>query len=224
MTVGELARLVNGEGWMNKGLKAGLSVIPMEGWKRSLFFDQTSLPWIKPSPNIRTFETALVYPGLCFIEGTNVSEGRSTEHPFEMIGAPYIRGSELAEELNGFGLAGVRFKQATFTPRDMLRVTSDPKYESFPCQGVFLDVSDRQFFKPLRTAVYILYALKQLYPVDFQWRSPNRSEAPYYIDLLAGTQSLRQAIDTNRKSEEIVSSWIPGLREFHSIRQKYLLY
>ena len=224
MTVGELARLVNGEGWMNKGLKADLGVIPMEGWTRDLYFDETSLPWVKPSPNIASIETALVYPGLCFIEGTNVSEGRGTDHPFEMIGAPYIRGGELAEKLNGGGIAGVHFEPAAFTPREMFRVTSDPKYESTPCQGIFLRVADRQSFEPLRTAVYILDTLKQLYPTDFQWRSPARSEAPYYIDLLAGTKGLRQALDMNKKPEEIISSWIPELTKFRYVRQKYLLY
>jgi uncharacterized protein YbbC (DUF1343 family) len=224
MTVGELARLINGEGWMNDGVEAGLEVIPMEGWTRALYFDETSLPWIKPSPNIATVETAVVYPGLCFVEGTNLSEGRGTDHPFEMIGAPYIRGAELAEKLNSCSLAGVRFEPADFTPRDILRVTSDPKYESTPCQGVFLRVTDRQAFEPLRTAVYLLSALKQLYPADFQWRSPFRSEAPYYIDLLAGTKSLRQALDGNENPEEIISSWVPGLRKFRHLRQKYLLY
>jgi len=224
MTAGELARLVNGEGWMNKGIQADLEVIPMEGWTRALYFDETSLPWIKPSPNIATVETAIVYPGLCFIEGTNVSEGRGTDHPFEMIGAPYIRGRELAEKLNGCGLAGVRFEPTDFTPRDILRVTTDPKYESTLCQGIFLRVNDRESFQPLRAGVYILAAIKQLYPADFQWRSPSRSEGPYYIDLLAGTKSLRQALEANEKPEEIVSSWIPGLTQFRHLRQKYLLY
>ena len=172
MTVGELARLVNGEKWLKDGVQAELRVIPAEGWTRDLWFDQTGLPWVKPSPSMTTLKTATVYPATCFIEGTNASEGRGTETPFESIGAPYIDGGKLAAEMNGLGLPGVFFRATKFTPRDIAQVTSDPKHEGVECGGIFLDVTDRNAFNPILSGIHLLAALKKLYPDDFKWRSP----------------------------------------------------
>ena len=224
MTVGELARLIIGEGWLKDGVKADLRVIPAEGWTRDLWFDQTSLPWVKPSPSMMTIRTAAVYPATCFIEGTNVSEGRGTETPFESIGAPYINGEKLAVEMNGIGLPGVVFRATKFTPRDIAQVTSDPKYEGIECEGVFLDVTDRNAFKPVETGIHLLAALKRLYPSDFKWRSPGRSTGKYYIDLLAGTQKIREGLDAGSRPELIVVSYEADLERFLLIRKKYLLY
>ena len=224
MTVGELARLVNGERWLKDGAKANLQVIPAEGWTRELWFDQTGLPWVKPSPSMMTIRTAAVYPATCFLEGTNVSEGRGTETPFESIGAPYIDGGKLAAEMNGAGLPGVDFRPTKFTPRDIAKVTSDPKYEGIACEGIFLDVTDRNAFRPVKTGVYLLAALKRLYPQDFRWRSPSRSTGTYYLDLLAGTTKIRESLDAGSRPEAIVASYEAGLERFLSLRKKYLLY
>jgi uncharacterized protein YbbC (DUF1343 family) len=224
MTVGELARLANGEGWLKDGVKADLRVIPAEGWTRDLWFDQTGLPWIKPSPSMMTIRTAAVYPATCFLEGTNVSEGRGTKIPFESIGAPFIDGAKLAADMNGAGLPGVVFRPAKFTPEDIAMVTSDPKYEGIACEGVFLDVTDRKAFKPVETGVHLLAALKRLYPKEFRWRSPSRSTGAYYLDLLAGTPRIREGLDAGIRPEAIVASAEAGLNRFFSLREKYLLY
>jgi len=224
MTLGELATLVNEEGWLKNGVKADLRVIKTEGWSRGLWYDETGLRWVKPSPNIMTLETAVVYPGACLIEGTNVSEGRGTERPFETIGAPYIDGTLLAEAMNGCRLRGVVFEPVEFTPRDILRVTNDPKYENEACRGVLIKVTDRDAFRPVVTGIHLLATLKKLYPADFRWRSPSRSTGAYYIDLLAGTPRLREMVDAGEAPEKIIAALAAGVENFMARRGKYLLY
>jgi uncharacterized protein YbbC (DUF1343 family) len=224
MTVGELAKMVNNEGWLKNGVKADLRVIEMEGWERKLWYDETSLQWIKPSPNMMSMNTAVIYPGLCFIEGTNISEGRGTMYPFEYIGAPFINGDKLANELNGFKLGGVEFHSVTFTPQDISLVTTDPKYEGLECHGVCIDVKNRNIYEPVKTGIYILYALKKVSPDDFKWRSPARSTGKYYIDLLAGTPKIRELLNQGKNPDEIISLWQEGLDKFKNTRKKYLIY
>jgi uncharacterized protein YbbC (DUF1343 family) len=223
MTVGELATMFNGEGWLAEGVKADLNVMTMENWDRRMWYDETGLPWIKPSPNIMTLNTAIVYPGICFIEGTNVSEGRGTQHPFEYIGAPWINGTELANELNSYNLPGVAFEPIHFTPTDIASVMSDPKYDNQKCGGVFIRVVDRSKFEPVRTGIYVLYALKRLYPNEFKWRE-SRSGRALYVDKLTGTANVRLMLDAGKKPDEIIATWQEGLDKFRSIRAKYLLY
>lgn len=217
MTVGELAKMFNEEAWLENGMKADLTVIKMENYSRKLWFDQTGLPWIKPSPNMMTLKTAIVYTATCFIEGTNVSEGRGTQHPFEWIGAPWIDGSKLANELNSYNLPGVRFEPISFIPTDIEKVTVDPKYEGERCGGIYLNVYDREKFEPVKVGVYILYALKKLYPDKFKWRTAGQ-------DRLWGTDKIRLMIDEGKKPEEIIKTWESELKKFLGIRQKYLLY
>jgi len=217
MTVGELAKMFNEEAWLENGMKADLTVIKMENYSRKLWFDQTGLPWIKPSPNMMTLKTAIVYTATCFIEGTNVSEGRGTQHPFEWIGAPWIDGSKLANELNSYNLPGVRFEPISFIPTDIEKVTVDPKYEGERCSGIYLNVYDREKFEPVKVGVYILYALKKLYPDKFKWRTAGQ-------DRLWGTDKIRLMIDEGKKPEEIIKTWESELKKFLGIRQKYLLY
>jgi uncharacterized protein YbbC (DUF1343 family) len=150
MTVGELAKMFNDEGWLKNAVKADLTVVKMENYSRRMWFDQTGLPWVKPSPNMMTLKTAIVYTATCFIEGTNVSEGRGTQHPFEWIGAPWIDGEKLAKELNNYKLPGVKFEPISFTPTDIEKVTVDPKYEGEKCGGVYLNVYDREKFEPVK--------------------------------------------------------------------------
>lgn len=217
MTVGELAKMFNEEAWLENGMKADLTVIKMENYSRKLWFDQTGLPWIKPSPNMMTLKTAIVYTATCFIEGTNVSEGRGTQHPFEWIGAPWIDGSKLANELNSYNLPGVRFEPISFIPTDIEKVTVDPKYEGERCGGIYLNVYDREKFEPVKVGVYILYALKKLHPDKFKWRTAGQ-------DRLWGTDKIRLMIDEGKKPEEIIKTWESELKKFLGIRQKYLLY
>ncbi len=217
MTVGELAKMFNEEGWLKDGVKVSLSVIPMEPWKREFWYDETGLPWIKPSPNMATMRTAIVYPGACLIEGTNVSEGRGTEHPFECLGAPWIAGEKLAETLNSFGLPGIMFQPIEFIPVDIERVTVDPKYENELCRGIYLNVIDRNAFQPVRTAIYILSSLKKLYPNDFAFRDRR-------FDRLAGVSWIREMVDGSTSPEEIVTRWKEDTERFRTLRKKYLIY
>jgi uncharacterized protein YbbC (DUF1343 family) len=185
LTIGELARLVAAE----RGLDLALEVVPMEGWRRELGFDETGLPWVLPSPNMPTLDTALVYPGACLLEGSNVSEGRGTTRPFEISGAPWIDGQRLAAALAGAGLPGLRLRPLAFRP-------SFHKHAGRACGGIQLHVEDRRRFRPLRTGVALLAALFELWPAECEWRrQPYEfvSERPA-IDLLAGGDWLRRGI------------------------------
>jgi uncharacterized protein YbbC (DUF1343 family) len=224
MTVGELAGLVNGEGWLAGGVQAELQVVKMDGWTRDLWFVECGIPWVKPSPNMVYPDTAVVYPGTCFLEGTNVSEGRGTENPFAVIGAPYIDGGELAGAMNALGFAGVEFQPLSFYPMSIPGVVANPKYEYTMCGGVFLRVSDRNAFRPVRTGLALLSTLKKLYPKEFEWRSPSRSTGKYYIDLLTGTPKIRELVDAGAGPDALAAVAEAGLADFLAIRQKYLLY
>ena len=217
MTVGELARLFNGEGWLANGVKADLAVVAMENWERSMWYDQTGLVWVRPSPNMATLKTATVYPGTCLIEGTNLSEGRGTDRPFEYLGAPFVDGVRWADRLNAAGLPGVLFEPVTFVPHAIAGVTTRPKHLETECSGILVNVTDRDRFEPVRTGVHILAAAKVLFADSLKWR--DRS-----IDRLAGTARLRHQIDAGLGAEEIVSGWNDQVIRFLEIRKPYLIY
>ncbi|MCX6144677.1 MAG: DUF1343 domain-containing protein [Ignavibacteriales bacterium] len=218
MTIGELATMYNNEGWLKNGIKANLIVVKMEGWKRSMWYDQTGLNiWTKPSPNLPTLESCIVYPGTCFFEGVNISEGRGTERPFEMIGAPYIDGAKWAKMLNDYKLNGVTFEPIEFTTRSIENAVQHPKYEGQKSGGVFVKVTDRDSFEPVKAAVYMLAAAKRLYPDSLRWR--DRS-----IDRLSGTPNFRKAIDAGMAPEKIVEMWKESVENFEAIRVMHLLY
>jgi uncharacterized protein YbbC (DUF1343 family) len=224
MTVGELAILANEEGFLKNKVKADLKVIKMEGWSRNLWYDETDLPWVKPSPNIYTIKTTVVYPGTCFFEGTTISEGRGSDSPFETIGAPYINAEEFAKIMNTYKLEGVKFEPKIFTPKNVAKVTKDPKFEGKECQGVFLDITDRNIFEPVKTGIYLLYTLHNLYPNDFKWRSPSRNTGHYWIDRLSGTDRIRVLINEGKKPEEILQIPDFDISKFNLMRKKHLLY
>lgn len=217
MTVGELAAMINGERWLGNGLRVDLTVIPMEGWTREMWYDETGLRWVSPSPNMKSLATATVYPGTCLTEGTNVSEGRGTERPFEYIGAPFVNGKELAERMNAYRLPGVVFEPIEFTPRDLAGVATNVKYRGIRCEGISVRVIDRNIFEPVATGVYLLSTLKQLYPARLEWRERA-------IDLLAGTPRLRAMIDRGALPQDIINAWSTDVQKFMRIRAKYLLY
>lgn len=216
MTVGELATMYNEEGWLKNGVKAMLTVVTMEGWNRKMWFEETGLSWTRPSPNIKTPTTAALYPGTCFIEGTNLSEGRGTERPFEYIGAPFVDGSRLAAELNGKRLPGVRFDTVRFTPREIPNVVGNPKHKGNECGGIAIVLTDRNVYEPVKTGIFILAAAKKLFEKDFQWRGS--------INRLTGTFRVRQSISEGVPAEEIVKEWAPEVEKFKLVRAKYLLY
>lgn len=217
MTTGELATLFNEEGWLANGVKARLTVVRMEGWERTMWYDETDLPWIPPSPNMKYLSTAVVYPGMCLVEGTNLSEGRGTERPFEMIGAPFVRGEVLARQLNDAHLPGVVFDPIEFTPKSDPRSAPRPKHMDQVCGGVLIRVVERDSFEPVRTGIYVLSAVRRLFPDDFKWRIGG-------IDRLAGTKELRQSIDAGVHPDKIVEAWGDQLGAFKKLRMRYLLY
>jgi uncharacterized protein YbbC (DUF1343 family) len=215
MTVCELARLFA----EHFGLKCELEVISMDGWERADWLDETDAPWVLPSPNMPTLETATVFPGTVHLEGTQVSEGRGTTRPFELVGAPYIESQELAESLSGQSLPGVHFRPCGFRP------TFQKHAEQF-CGGVQIHVTDRDAFRPVMTGIAIVKAIQELYSSDFRWKEP-----PYeYVfdqnpfDVIAGTGALRQQIENHDSLETIRASWRGGLEEFERLRESCLIY
>lgn len=217
MTVGELARMFNGEGWLKNGVKADLKVVPLKGWKRAQWFDQTGLTFIPPSPNMPNLETATVYPGLCLIEGTNVSEGRGTDEPFLQFGAPWIHPKELFARLKTFHLPGVQFAPVSFVPKSMPGKASHPKFQDETCYGLKLKVTDRDAFKPFLTGVRIVQSLHTLYPQQLKWRER-------HFDRLVGSDVLRKAILSGRDLKDLIQEWQESAEAFKKQRQKYLLY
>jgi uncharacterized protein YbbC (DUF1343 family) len=207
MTVGELARMFNDK-FLEK--KANLTIVPIEGWSRTMWFDQTGLPWVIPSPNMPTLDTATVYPGQVLFEGTNISEGRGTTRPFELFGAPWIDGYELALKLNEIGLPGVRFREAWFTP-------TFSKFAGELCGGAQVHVTDRNFYRPFETALHIIRTVMDMYPVQFEFHAE-------YFDNVAGTAEIRKALDAGRGVKEIVEAYQAGLNAFAETRRSYLLY
>ena len=215
MTVAELALMFNTE----FGIECDLEVIPMQGWKRDMWFDDTGLPWVIPSPNMPTLETATVYPGMCLIEGTNLSEGRGATRPFEIFGAPFVEPEKLCRELENFHLPGVIFRDMKFRP-------TFQKWKGIVCGGAQMHITNRSNFKPVLTTVAILLAFRKLYPGHFSWRLPpyeyEYEKLPF--DILAGTSHLRRMIDEGWDLDKIAATWTADEEAFRSLRQKYLLY
>ncbi|MDP4173158.1 MAG: DUF1343 domain-containing protein [Bacteroidota bacterium] len=217
MTVGEIAMLYNGEGMLKDGKKADLKVIKMEGWKRNKWFDQTGLKWVKTSPNLPYLESAVVYPGTCFFEGVNISEGRGTDKPFQYVGAPWIDNQRALELLKSKKLKGVELKAVEFTPTLRANNAHPPKYNNQVCKGLYLDIKDRNSFEPVKAGICMLWAFKQTNSDSLKWR-------PQTLDKLAATPKLREMLDLGKSPEEIFASWQGDLKKFQKIRSKYLLY
>lgn len=215
MTAGELARMFN-EHW---GIGCELEVVPLEGWSRELWFDETDIPWVMPSPNIPTLDSATVFPGTVHVEGTQMSEGRGTTRPFELVGAPYVDAAELARSLEALNLPGVRFRPTNFQP-------TFQKHAGVTCGGVQIHVQDREEFKPVLTGVAIIKACYDSYGDGFRWKEP-----PYeYVfdknpfDVISGTDRMRKAFESGDSLQEIKESWQDSLGQFLVEREKFLIY
>lgn len=206
MTVAELARLFNGE-FLDKPVP--LETVLMSGWKRDRFYDASGLPWVPPSPNMPTADTALVYSGTCMFEGTNLSEGRGTTRPFELLGAEGIDG-RWAAAANEAGLPGVRFREAYFAP-------TFSKFQGKTVGGVQIHVHDRAAFDPVRTGIALLVTARKVWD-GFAWRPDN------WIDKLTGSTRVRTMIDAGADTDEVVGAWQEELAAFRRVRGKYLLY
>jgi uncharacterized protein YbbC (DUF1343 family) len=212
MTVGELAMLFNVE----HKIDADLKVVRMEDWLRDMWFDETGLIWVQPSPNIPTLDTAIVYPGTCLLEGTNISEGRGTTKPFELLGAPWIDSSKLIAELRSRKLPGALFRQAYFTP-------TFSKYCGERCGGVQFHVTERHIFRPFETGLHIVDAIRKLRPDRFEWTKP-KSGSRYFFDTLAGTDKIRKQLCEGSSVSEIIDGFQDELSRFMEMRRNYLLY
>ncbi len=204
LTIGELGQLFNRQ----RKIGADLRVIKMEGWRRSMWFDETNLTWVNPSPNMRSLTEATLYPGVGLLETTNVSVGRGTDTPFEVVGAPWIQGDRLAEYLNQRGIPGVRFVPLRFTPNASV-------FKDQQCGGVNIIITDRTLFRPLLTGIEMALALRRLYPNDWQ--------VDKYLRLLVNADTLER-VKRGESAKEIVDSWNAGLQEFRRARAEILLY
>jgi uncharacterized protein YbbC (DUF1343 family) len=215
MTIGELARLFN----EHFGIGADLEVVAMEGWHRSMYFDETRLPWVMPSPNIPTPDTAIVFPGAVLFEGTNISEGRGTTRPFELLGAPWIDGDRFADAMNARDLPGVHFRSVFFEP-------TFQKHARQTCGGCQIHVTDRTIYRPVATGVALLEEFRRQGPRNFGWKQPpyEYEHERLAIDLLSGSDALRLDLERGRPAAEIAAGWQEEVEKFLPIREKYLLY
>lgn len=217
MTAGELAKLLNNETYAGFVLKADLTVVPMKNYKKSMWYDETGLPWVGPSPNMSTLDTATIYPGTCLIEGTNLSEGRGTDTPFLTIGAPYINAKKWIDAIPDEVKKGVRVEAVSFIPKDIPGVAPNPKYEGKTCNGFHITITDRDAFQPIPFTVAALCAANELYPKEFSFRNSG-------IDRLWGNESLRGMVEAGKTYSEIMQYTEKGVEQFKSVRQKYLMY
>ena len=215
MTVGELMTFLNRE----FAIGADLEVVEVQGWRREQWLDATGLPWVMPSPNMATLDTATVYPGTVLVEGTNLSEGRGTTHPFEMIGAPFVDAYAFAERLNAFALPGMWFRPVWFRP-------VFEKWTDERCGGVQVHVTDRECFRPLSAGLLILRTARELYPALFRWREPpfeyEYEKLP--IDILAGSDQVRRLVEAQADPGACEDAWRGELQAFNAVRARYLRY
>ena len=215
LTMGELARLFN----EHFGIGARLEVEPMSGWRRAMYWDDTGLEWVMPSPNIPTLDSAFAFPGTVHIEGTTASEGRGTTRPFELVGAPWVRAERFAAALNARALPGVQFRAVVFEP-------TFQKHARVPCGGCQIHVRDRQTFLPVLTGVAVIEQLRAADPSQFAWKPPpyeyEHDKQP--IDVIAGSPSFRAAIDSGARAEDIAGRWQAGVQQFEERRRPFLMY
>jgi uncharacterized protein YbbC (DUF1343 family) len=215
MTVGELARMFN----EHFGIGCDLEIVPMNGWRREFWHDDTDAPWVLPSPNMPTLDSATVFPGTVHFEGTQVSEGRGTTKPFELIGAPYIDPDDYADALNALNLPGVYFRSCAFQP-------TFQKHAGVTCGGVQIHVIDRAAFEPVFTGVAMVKLIHDMYPNEFRWKLP-----PYeYVydknpfDVISGTNKIREAFEQGVELDAIAETWKRPLLEFKQLRESFLIY
>ena len=215
MTIGELGRMFN----EHFNLNCELEVIPMAGWRRELWHDQTDAPWVLPSPNMPTLDSATVFPGTVHFEGTQVSEGRGTTRPFELIGAPYIDPDEYADKLNSLALPGVFFRSCVFQP-------TFQKHAGVSCGGVQIHVTDRDVFEPVFAGIAMVKLIYDMYPNEFRWKEPQYEyvfdKNPF--DVIAGTDKIREAFKQGVELDAIAETWKRPLLEFKQLRESFLIY
>jgi len=216
MTIGEIGSYLRNEFYPS----LDFHVIPLRGWERKMWFDETGLPWVLPSPNMPTLDTAIVYPGMCLLEGTTLSEGRGTTRPFEIFGAPFIDPDMLVKQLREYELPGVFFRPMFFQP-------AFQKYAGEICGGAQIHVIDREKFKPFKTGIAVMKSIHDICPDQFSWKQPpyeyETEKMP--VDILAGTDKLRKDIENAEDIERMEERWQEECLQFSRYyRKKYLLY
>jgi uncharacterized protein YbbC (DUF1343 family) len=214
MTCGELSNFLNHyyfDGELN------LEVVQMAGYSRYTDYTDLDLKWINPSPSIYFPSSAVCYTGTCLFEGTNLSEGRGTDRPFEYIGAPYVNADKLISELEQYNLSGVKFEKINYTPSSITSPSNPPKYVGEQCEGIFVNVTDIKSFRPVETAIAIIISARKLFP-EFNWRKDN------FIDKLSGTKLFRNMVNSDSSLNEIMSSCRKNLDVFKEVREKYIIY
>ena len=224
LTIGEMARLIaRGLPWgpppFDRPLDVDLTVVEMQGWSRVMSFDETGLPWVLPSPNMPTLDTAFVYPGQCLVEGTNLSEGRGSTRPFEIVGAPFLDGARWAADFAACDLPGVRLRPLSFRP-------TFHKFAGQSCGGVQLHVTDRRAWRPYRAGIALLATARAQAPAGFRWRTEPYEfvTSPIAIDLLNGTDAVRVALEAGAPLADVVAPFAAFEREFEERRAPVLIY
>ncbi|MCX8009856.1 MAG: DUF1343 domain-containing protein, partial [Ignavibacteria bacterium] len=217
MTIGELAKMFNEELWLENKVKADLEIITVKNLTRNMLFDETGLKWIKPSPNMVNLDAAILYPGLCLIEGTNISEGRGTQNPFLWIGAPYIESEKLISELNKYHLPGITFNPIEFTPQSIPNMSTSPKYKDTKCYGIEIRITDREKVEAVKLGLTLIYTIRNLFKEKFEFRLKS-------FNNLVGDEKITEMISNDIPLQTILTSWQQELESFKKIREKYLLY
>jgi uncharacterized protein YbbC (DUF1343 family) len=221
LTVGELARMVQGERWLDGLDSLELMIETMQGWQRSMRWPELQRPWVPTSPNIPTFKAALAYPGMGIVGEAKVNEGRGTSTPFSVFGAPWADAARLADGLNGLGLAGVRFEPSSFAPRSIPGVAQHPRFEGQSIHGVRIAVTDYARFEPLEAGMHVLAALAA------EARSKGISEPIANLAMLhalAGTKRLHEMLAGNSGAAAVIAAWQAEVARFKVQRAPYLLY
>ena len=217
MTIGELAKMFNEEGWLKNRIRADLIIVPLQNWKRSMWYDQTGLKWIPPSPNIPDLTVATAYPGTCLFEGTNISEGRGTYEPFLKIGAPWFDLDSLHLTSKNFHLPGVRFNPVRFVPISIPAMAVQPKFQDQNLSGVEVEITDRDKFQAYLSGIALVKHLYESGSSQFRWEES-------HFDHLCGTDLIRNFIVSGKTIEEIKKWLEENIQPFYKIRSKYLLY
>jgi len=217
MTIAEIGLFFNRPEILGKSKTVNLEIIKMENWNRRFYFDECGLPWVKPSPNMVSVEAEIVYPGMCLLEATNVSEGRGTFAPFLTFGAPFIKPNELKAELEKYNIIGLHLSDTVFTPVAIPGMSNYPKHKGVKCYGLSLNVTNRETFQPVKFGVILLSVLQKLYPEQFKINEKR-------LNKLFGKPYLAKMLKTGVSPKEIISLWKEELEIFKKKRQKFLLY
>jgi uncharacterized protein YbbC (DUF1343 family) len=218
MTIGELALMYKDNDFINEAEKLELHIVEISNWDPGKPYANYKLPWIAPSPNIKNLNEALVYPGTCLFEGTNFSEGRGTEHPFEWVGAPYVEAERVIKKLSDRHIEGIDIEPVTFIPVDIPGTAMNPKYKDQECQGISLTVTDPVHFKSLEFGIHLISVLMELYPDDFIISRPD------FLGNLWGNEKAAIMFSEHKTAEKIIASYKEDLDNFINLREKYLLY